>query len=121
MPSHRLVNIADEFADANRSAVLSAKSGSELLPYSLTIRPTTVGGIVGEFVCSGLPESNELSDLVYPDENYDIDDHEFDHRIDALLKASHSALSAAAEFVHQWTMQVKSDETGVRYVVDDGW
>lgn len=119
MPSHRLVNIADELAIANYRAVVNAKSGSDLLPHSLhRAKPTTVGWAIGEFVCSGASESEALADLVYEGDDYDIPEEEFDRRVELLIKQQHPELANAAEYVHEWTMQVKKDAHGWRYPDD---
>lgn len=113
----RYQNIADELATDNYMAVAFAKSGNDRLPHNLyRSKPTpTVVWAIGEFVCSGTPESDAMAELVYPDGDADITDEEFDRRVEALIKQQHPELKQAAEYTYQWTMQVKRDAHGWRY------
>lgn len=110
-------NVANELATDNYMAVAFAKSGNDRLPHNLyRSKPaTTVVWAIGEFVCSGVPESDAMADLIYTNGDADIPEDEFDRRVELLIQQNHPELKQAAEFVHEWTMDVKRDAHGWRY------
>lgn len=110
-------NISAELATDNYMAVAFAKSGNDRLPHNLYRLPhaTTVVWAIGEFLCSGLPGSDAMAELVYPDGDFDITEEEFDRRVELLIQQNNQELKKAAEYAYEWTLQVKRDAHGWRF------